>query len=286
MDPRPSVYVSEGQRKAVYQVSPSAALLAPFLEVPEGTSWKISNCQATGICNEFGGGWFPFALRDAAVNAVGIKSESQFQGYFKKLADEIQVACKKNILTCGPGGLAPGVTNLKYMPKKQIVDQAALILYSMLEPSKYVNSIPTTYESNSDLESQWNSVVSLPNSANKSAQGTWNSLGSVITLLSSIYTLLNYVFLISIILLIPRWKPLRTNPVLGFTFIQLLLSVIVFIGGISLLAISWGFQEGLGLYNLPGQSAFLMLGLTSILIHAGTISAKLTAGKLQLESKR
>lgn len=105
---RPFVPVSDAQREAVYAVSPTAALLKEPLDGPL-QSWVAPGCQALAVCDDFAGGWFPFALRDAVALTGNHANAGSAQDFYRRLGDEVEAACRSGVLRCGdvPTGLSP-----------------------------------------------------------------------------------------------------------------------------------------------------------------------------------
>ena len=97
--PRKFVPVTRAQRLAIYAVSPTAARLAPYLELPPGAGWRSSSCQVMGICDE-SGAWFVWDLRDAVVHAGLGPNEPAFQASLRQMAREIRAACDDGRLRC------------------------------------------------------------------------------------------------------------------------------------------------------------------------------------------
>jgi len=108
--PRAYVPITRAQREAIYAVSPTAARLAPFLEVAPGQGWRGASCQQMAICDE-SGAWFVWDLRDAFVNAGLAPDEPQFQAANQQVAREIRAACDDGRLRCSsvpaPVGMPP-----------------------------------------------------------------------------------------------------------------------------------------------------------------------------------
>jgi hypothetical protein len=90
--------ITEGQRRAVYRVSPTARLLAPTLEDP-ANPWRLSGCTTAPKC-DYHGGWMTWALRDAAAAAGAYTSAPHAEAFFADLAREISDACSEDRLTC------------------------------------------------------------------------------------------------------------------------------------------------------------------------------------------
>lgn len=108
--PRAYVPITRAQREAIYAVSPTAARLAPFLEVGPGQGWRGASCQEMAICDE-SGAWFVWDLRDALVNAGLAPDEPHFQAANQQIAREIRAACGDGRLRCSsvpaPVGMPP-----------------------------------------------------------------------------------------------------------------------------------------------------------------------------------
>lgn len=65
--------------------------------------WVNANCMhTTGPCDEINGGYFLWALRDAVQNAGHYSDGKRAANYYRKLANEINAACDKRLLDCGP----------------------------------------------------------------------------------------------------------------------------------------------------------------------------------------
>jgi hypothetical protein len=90
--------ISEAQREAVYEVSPTARRLAPSLE-DKNNVWRFSGCYTVPNC-DYAGGWMTWAIRDAAAAAGAFGSARESQAFFEKLAQEIADACDSGALTC------------------------------------------------------------------------------------------------------------------------------------------------------------------------------------------
>ena len=82
------VPVTRDARQKAYGVSPSFAQLAPSLEGTIGVTWtKI------GGGSDLRGGWFMWALRDAAEFNGHYATATEAETYFQRVADEINAAC-------------------------------------------------------------------------------------------------------------------------------------------------------------------------------------------------
>lgn len=130
-DWKPVVPVPEDVRKQLYAVSPAFAELKPYLEGETGKRWKeFDNLRkaalrdpdiaasvkkyldrdASGIWRKafyddtgtIPGGWFVWALREAVARAGYYKSGETSSRYYRRLALEVNTACKEGRLQCGP----------------------------------------------------------------------------------------------------------------------------------------------------------------------------------------
>jgi hypothetical protein len=106
------VPVTRAQRKAVYEVSPAAAEMAPFLDGPGATDWLPPGCDPpTRVRCDYDGAFFVWAMRNAADRAGRYDSGAGTQRYFGSVADDIAAACGDGRLRChapGTAGLPPG----------------------------------------------------------------------------------------------------------------------------------------------------------------------------------
>ncbi|MFD2090338.1 hypothetical protein [Blastococcus deserti] len=97
-EPKFRVPINEEQREAVYEVSPTAGLLAPELENRQNP-WRFSGCYTVPNC-DYQGGWVTWAIRDAAAAAGAFGSAAESKAFFEKLGREIADACDSGELNC------------------------------------------------------------------------------------------------------------------------------------------------------------------------------------------
>jgi len=95
------VPIGREQREAVYEVSSAARELRPWLEDP-GNPWNQGACAQLDVCGDYAGGWMPWVMRIGADLTGHFDTESDFQEFFGRLADEINAACDDGRLTCAP----------------------------------------------------------------------------------------------------------------------------------------------------------------------------------------
>lgn len=100
----PYIPVPRAAREIAYRVSPSARELSPFLEGDLGKGWTSNTCFAIHICNDIGGGWFEWALRDSVALAGHYTSGSNARAFYSELANELDRACNSGEIRCRPKG--------------------------------------------------------------------------------------------------------------------------------------------------------------------------------------
>jgi hypothetical protein len=102
-EPKPLTPVTAEQREAVYAVSPSAAELEPHLK-GQGTYWMGPGCAPpTPAGCDFYGGYFVWAMREAAAVTGNAATGGEAQRFFGRLADEITAACDTELRCLDPG---------------------------------------------------------------------------------------------------------------------------------------------------------------------------------------
>ena len=107
------VAVPRETRERIYAVSPSFARLRPWLEGENAKYWGKYSMYAIGReayeNGEIGVGHFMWAFR-SAVDKIGCcRSARQAQEFYRTLAEEVNGACERGQLECGPrrDSLAP-----------------------------------------------------------------------------------------------------------------------------------------------------------------------------------
>jgi hypothetical protein len=96
---------------AIFEVSPAAAELKPFVDGEHYAHWASIGCAAIRALNNNMAllncdqavpvGHFPYAFLDA-VNSAGYKSLPQVLSYLDRLAQQINLACDERRITCKP----------------------------------------------------------------------------------------------------------------------------------------------------------------------------------------
>ena len=117
------VPVSRSTREEIYRVSPSFATLKDYLDPPGGSFWEENGCKIwKWTCGEIAGGWFLWALRDAAAAHGHYQSPAKASGFFRQVASEINVACESGKLRCEQSLISylPRVTReqLSWIPER------------------------------------------------------------------------------------------------------------------------------------------------------------------------
>jgi hypothetical protein len=89
----PYVSITRDMRERAYAVSPSFRELAPSLEGHLVEEWPASwhSCQNVPP-QEYSGGWFVVALRDAAAEAGHYQSAREAESYWGRVAEELRAA--------------------------------------------------------------------------------------------------------------------------------------------------------------------------------------------------
>jgi hypothetical protein len=122
------VPVSRQQRHAVYAISPAAAELEEALEGAT-TDWWGMGCGA-GVCDDYIGGFFVWALRDAAEVNGYEGSGAEAQRFFGEIADDIAEACGDE-LRCTDRGIGP-MPPLSRLDAGDLVSSYRAVTESML----------------------------------------------------------------------------------------------------------------------------------------------------------
>jgi len=140
---RPYVPVPREARKAIYPESPAFSSLQRFLDPPRGGARFVSSADICKMlpstCNDIAGGWFLWALRDAAARAGMHGSAQQAASFYRQLASQVNTACATHKVRClawipplvppipasqwaiFPSNLLRGLLLLAYIPTPQFV---------------------------------------------------------------------------------------------------------------------------------------------------------------------
>lgn len=144
---QPYIPVPKETRERIYKVSPAFAELKPFLEGDCYKKWSSVSCNALSICDDIGGGWFMWALRDAAAAAGHYTSGASAAKYYRQVAAEINTACANHSLDCGAkrASLMPPWRSEYAWPLIKTVVRAAVFLVRFEGFSAY-SSLSTGWE--------------------------------------------------------------------------------------------------------------------------------------------
>lgn len=96
------VPVPADARQKAYAVSPSAMQLASSLDGQHGHDWAAFGCSHHPIqppC-DLQGGWFQWALRDAAEESGHYRSATDVDAFYRAVANEINSACDSAKIQC------------------------------------------------------------------------------------------------------------------------------------------------------------------------------------------
>jgi len=96
------VPVPRAAREIAYAVSPAARELGPYLDGRPGRVWAAESCQGDHVCNDIGGGWFVWALRNAVDKAGHYTSGTEARRFYLGLARELDDACGAVKIQCRP----------------------------------------------------------------------------------------------------------------------------------------------------------------------------------------
>jgi hypothetical protein len=99
------VPMSRASRRAAYAASPAFARLEPYLDPPGGPVWQYGCKYYPWTCGEIAGGWFLWAVRDAAFRAGVAADAVEAESFYHRLAREIDAACAAGTLRCRPSPL-------------------------------------------------------------------------------------------------------------------------------------------------------------------------------------
>jgi len=97
-EPRRFVPVPFDVRERAYAASPAFRELRPVLE---GPSWARGvSCRIDRVCNDIAAGYFRWLMREAAAEAGHRDSAAELDGFFARVAAELDAACRSGELPC------------------------------------------------------------------------------------------------------------------------------------------------------------------------------------------
>jgi len=101
----PGVPVPREVRLRAYAVSPAFAELRPLLEGRVGEAWSQfgwGGMTEPFVRKEIRGGWFQWALREAAADTGRYQTAATASDFWNRVADEINAACDAHRIAAGP----------------------------------------------------------------------------------------------------------------------------------------------------------------------------------------
>lgn len=134
----PTTPVARETRQRAYEVSPAFAELRPFLEGAVGDGWvALSQSESKGARydGEIHGGWFQWALREAAAKAGRYHDAATAGAYWRKVAAELNAACDQRLLPAGPrrDSLFPRWDKSYWRPLRRALRGAAQVTVRFLD---------------------------------------------------------------------------------------------------------------------------------------------------------
>ena len=129
--PIPYLPVPKQVRQKIYQVSPAFASLRENLD-PAGAPIAQSGCGwYPWTCGDIAGGWFLWALRDAAAQHGHYQTPAEAGQFFGEIHDQVLSACQQGLLVCDNWKLAL-VPHLSLEQVARIPGAALVGLYRLL----------------------------------------------------------------------------------------------------------------------------------------------------------
>ena len=96
----PYIPVSFAKRQAIYKISPSFNKLSTFFDV-NPNRWKGLGCKIyPWACEDYVGGWFDWALRDAVSSQGFYDSPVHADAFYNAITKEIDTACEQGLIKC------------------------------------------------------------------------------------------------------------------------------------------------------------------------------------------
>ena len=131
------VPVPRAVRERIYEVSPSFASLKPLVDPPQGPVWH--GCRVyPATCGDIAGGWFIWALRDAAAQAGHYRAPGEASAFFGRLASEVNEACRSGQLSCR-GSAIPYMPRVSWLQIEQIPQRIAEALILVSRPAQLID---------------------------------------------------------------------------------------------------------------------------------------------------
>ncbi len=156
---RKYVDVNIDMRKELYEISPTARNLKPYLELPDVTGWRAPPCDADlKICDE-SAAWFPWELRDAVQAASISRSAIQFEDSLRLVADDIEKACQQEKIKCEAKGIAPGLDSINSISKRDFVEAFSMsfLILANMDAGNFLRGDSTSVDA--DVIQLWEDTI-------------------------------------------------------------------------------------------------------------------------------
>lgn len=139
------VPVTAEQREAVFEVSPAAAEMAGAFG-GEATGWVGLSCEFVGVCDDYMGAFFVWAMRDAGLVSGHGDSGGESQRYFARVADDIARACDTGELRCTDPPIGP-LPPLSLVSERRLASSTreiaeSFLAYDIGEPERPPSGAP------------------------------------------------------------------------------------------------------------------------------------------------
>ena len=120
----PYIPVSFAKRQVIYKISPSFKKLYDFFDV-KTNGWKGTGCKSyPWACDDYVGGWFDWALRDAVASQGFYDSPVHADAFYNSITKEVDTACEQSLIKCKSNyiPLMPNISvnQWKEFPEKMI----------------------------------------------------------------------------------------------------------------------------------------------------------------------
>jgi hypothetical protein len=189
-----NIPVPRDAREKAYKVSPAMASLKPFLESP-GNGWKKFG---PGDSSEIKGGWFVWALRDAAMLAGYHNTLKQSQEFYDRIAREINYGLKSGKLPkSNTNNLLAYSWEPRYAkPMFSILPEVVKELVTFASFKPY--SVPSsgTIHDLVIFQKMTNSNILMPNCNYDTITPSFEFRNKILFWIARIYQLLNPLFLV------------------------------------------------------------------------------------------
>jgi hypothetical protein len=127
----PDVSVARETRLRAYAVSPAFAALRPYLEGEVGHAWAQFGWPAETAGRDIRGGWFQWALREAAARAGYYHDAASADAYWARVAQELNAAADDRRISAGAprSGLYPRWNDSLWKPWRGALLGAAEVVF-------------------------------------------------------------------------------------------------------------------------------------------------------------